>query len=221
MPPLAIASELKSKSQRSSDNVKIARHAQAIVLAQVIEVFREVLIEYLAPTDREPVAHPAVNGPVVENLVGDKKRQIPFRVADRMLDLKTIAISRRVHPRISKPALKLVSIAQPELFHVEAQSHRKRQTILQNLPVANRLHADVQVVWRHSHILSGSESKTNAEAFIDRTVDVAPDTQRPQNSEIKLFGHRHRHLHISPLLIICSIELRLRTRRQYKHGEKL
>ena len=39
---------LKSESQRGSDHIQIAGHAHAIILSQIIEILREVLVENLA-----------------------------------------------------------------------------------------------------------------------------------------------------------------------------
>ena len=60
--------------------LKISRHAHAVVLPQVIEILREVFVEDLAPTDRESIAHPAIDAPVVEHFIRDKKRQAPLRL---------------------------------------------------------------------------------------------------------------------------------------------
>ena len=107
--------------------------------------------------------------------------------------------------------LHLISIAQPEFIQVESQRHRQRQSILPNLSPANRLHADVQVIWRNRPVLPDFPREPGADAFIDRTIDIAPKAQRPENIEIKTLRKRHRDLNVRPLLIVRSID-RLRRR---------
>jgi len=69
---------------------EIAWNTDTIILAQVEKLFRKVFIEYLAHTNSEAVAHPAINSPIVEHFIADYKRQAPLRISDRMLNQKTI-----------------------------------------------------------------------------------------------------------------------------------
>jgi hypothetical protein len=85
--------KLKSKSQRRSHYIQIARNADAIILSQVIKVLREVLVEDLARAGSETIPHPAIDAPVVEYLVRNIQRQVPLFITHRMLNLKTVAIT--------------------------------------------------------------------------------------------------------------------------------
>src|ERR1041385_1166473 len=123
-----------------------------------------------------------------------------------MLNLKTIAITIRSHPRVADPMLNQISIAQPELVQVEPERHRQRQPILPNLPTAKRLHPDVQVVWLNLPVRSDLPREPRAHTFINRTADVAPESQRPKNIEIETLRDRRRDLDVVPLLIVCVID---------------
>ncbi len=89
---MSSVANLKSKSQRRSDYIEIARHADAVILSQIIKILRVVLIEDFARADREAIAHPAIDGPVVEHLIRNIQRQVPLFITHRMLNLKTVAI---------------------------------------------------------------------------------------------------------------------------------
>ena len=119
-----------------------------------------------------------------------------------MLDLKTVAISRRPHSRISYASLNLVPITQPKLSSGKPERYGQRQSILPDLAPAKWLHADGQKVWRDAEILSPPESETNANAFVDRPGDVAPQSQCSEKVDIKIARDRNGQLNISPDLIV-------------------
>ena len=119
-----------------------------------------------------------------------------------MLNLKPVAISPRLHSRIPQASLKLIPIAEPELTSRKPQRDRHRQSILPDLAPAKWLHVDVQIVRRHSEILSPTESESNANTLVHRPADIASQAQRTQNVEIKILGDRNRQLNVSPQLIV-------------------
>ena len=67
---------LESEPERGADHVQIPRDANAVVLSQVKEILREVLVENFGYSDCETIAHPAINTPVVKHLITDKERQL-------------------------------------------------------------------------------------------------------------------------------------------------
>ena len=67
---------LEPEPNRGADDVEVAGDADAVVLAQVVEVLRVVFVEDFGGAHCESVAHPTVYEPVVENFVGDVERQI-------------------------------------------------------------------------------------------------------------------------------------------------
>ena len=190
------------KPQSGPDHIKISRQAHAVVLSQIIKLLREVFIENLDAANRKAIAHPAIDAPVVKHFISNKQRKRQLSGSNRMLNLKPVAISRTTSPGISQASLKLIPIAEPELTGVEPQRDRQRQPILPDLAPAKRLHADVQVVRRHSDILSESESESDANTFVDRMADIASQTQRTENVEIKILRDRNRELNVGPQLII-------------------
>jgi len=125
-----------------------------------------------------------------------------------MLDLKPVAISPRLRAIIPQPPLKLIPLTKPKLICSKPQRHRHRQPIFPNLAPAKWLHADVQIIWRHTEILSRTESESNANTLVDRPANITPQTQRPQNIEIKILRDWNCELNVGPELIVALNSLR-------------
>ena len=115
-----------------------------------------------------------------------------------MLNLEPVAISPRLRAIIPQPAFKLISFTKPKLVRGKPQRHRHSQSILPNLAPAKWLHADVQIIWRRTEILSPTKSKSNANALINRPADITPQTQRTQHIEIEMLCDRNRELNVGP-----------------------
>jgi len=161
-----------------------------------------VFIEDLDAAHGKPIAHPTVESPFVKHFIGNKQRQPQLRSTNRMLDLKPVAIAPRLQSRISEAPLELISIAQTKLTSHKSQRDRQSQPILENLAPAKWLHVNVQVVWRHSEILSPTESESNPNALVYRMTDVASQTQCTQEIEIKILRDWNGQLDVSPKLIV-------------------
>src|SRR6185436_11779068 len=140
------------------------------------------------------------------HLVRHKHRQLQIVSANRMLHLKTVSISRCLESGVAIPTLKLVSIAQPELTHIEPQRNRQHEPVLPNPPVLNGPHCDRQEVWRHRDVLPESKSETNTHALVYRMTDVTAEPECSEKIEINCFCDWNRELHVGPLLIVSSID---------------
>jgi len=125
-----------------------------------------------------------------------------------MLNLEPVAIAPRLSAIIPQPPLKLIPITQPKLACSETKRDRNCEPILPNLAPAKWLHPNVQIIWRHAEILSPAKRESNPDAFVDRTADITPQPQRPQNIKIKMLCNWNRELNIGPHLIVVRNSLR-------------
>jgi len=123
-----------------------------------------------------------------------------------MLDLQPVPVSPRIDPRTSDPSLKQIPITQPELLEIEPQRHRKRQPTLPTSAVTNGLRRDVQIVRRDRYVLTKPERESRADTFINRSVEITPETQRPEDVEVDVLRHRNCELNITPELVVSPID---------------
>ena len=193
---------LQSETKCGADDVEVAGDADAVILAQVIIVLCEMFVEDLARAGGEAIAHPAIHAPVVEDFIRHVQRQMDLVGTNRMFELQPVSIPSGRCARGSKTTLEEVSIAESEFVEIEPQRDRKRETILPNAPVPNRLHTDAQKIWRDRQILAEPESKPDPRAFIDGPGDITPEAQRTQQVEVNSFGDGNCDLYVAPQLIV-------------------
>ena len=100
-----IRNHSKPKLQSSPNNVLVAFYRVTVVLPQVINFSVNMLVEVMSDPNVEPVAHPCVKAPVVENLIRHEPIELGVTDAKGVLNLQPISISSGINWRMTNPAL--------------------------------------------------------------------------------------------------------------------
>jgi len=127
--------------------MKITRQCSPIVLSEIVNLQRDVLVKWLDDTCGESIPDPIVKAPVIKDFITGKHREFYSVWSNRMFDLEPVAISGGVDLRHSKAPLNKVSITETKLAFLEAQSCRKVQSILMRLSAFEWLSFDSQIEW--------------------------------------------------------------------------
>ena len=110
--------------------MKITRQCSPIVLSEIVNLQRDVLVKWLDDTCGESIPDPIVKAPVIKDFITGKHREFYSVWSNRMFDLEPVAISSRVNLGHTYAPLDKVSITETKFVFLESQSCREVQSIL-------------------------------------------------------------------------------------------
>ena len=102
--------KLDLKSPNRAQDVQVAGTSTAIVLAHVIKLQREVLVEGVIRANGRAVPDPIMQAPVVKKLIREKPGELLLANREWSLESHAIAVAPRIDLRIASAPLKPVAI---------------------------------------------------------------------------------------------------------------
>ena len=106
-----------------------------------------MFIEGVVRSDRESIAHPVMQAPIVENLIRDITGELSFPDHKRMLDLAANAITPGIDLRLAPAPLEPVAFDQRELSSRKAQGRAQSNPIFIFTPAMRWFGLAMKIKW--------------------------------------------------------------------------